>query len=85
MTAQRDAGLQFALVKDVLDPKEQKREVEEKIRAAEEWNNLLLECSTNGYVFLRAVQAVVKKYPTREGSFLSALRRTLFLNAHELS
>ena len=36
-------GLQFALVKEILDPKAQKRQVEEKIKAVEERNNLLLE------------------------------------------
>jgi hypothetical protein len=43
MTVQRDVGLQFALVKEILDPKAQKRQLEEKIRAVEEWNNLFLE------------------------------------------
>lgn len=43
MTVQRDVGLQFALVKEILDPKVQKRQLEEKIRAVEEWNNLFLE------------------------------------------
>ena len=33
MTAQRDAGLQFALIKEILDPKAQKRPREEKIKA----------------------------------------------------
>jgi hypothetical protein len=39
----RDVGLQFALMTEILDPKAQKRQVEEKIKAAEEWNNLFLE------------------------------------------
>jgi hypothetical protein len=43
MTLQRDVGHQFALVKEILDAKEQKRNLEEKIRAVEERNNLLLE------------------------------------------
>ena len=43
MTVQCDVGLQFALVKEILDPKAQKRQLEEKIRAVEEWNNLFLE------------------------------------------
>jgi len=40
---QRDVGLQFALVKEILDPKAQKQQVEEKIKAVEERNNLFLE------------------------------------------
>ena len=43
MTGERDVGLQFAVVKPVLDPITQRREVEEKISAVEEWNNLLVE------------------------------------------
>ena len=43
MTAQSDVGVQFALVKEILDPKAQKRQVEEKIKAVEDWNNLFLE------------------------------------------
>jgi hypothetical protein len=43
MAVKRDAGLQFALIKESLDPEAQKRQVEEKIRAVEERNNLLLE------------------------------------------
>lgn len=43
MTVQRDVGHQFALVKEILDAKEQKRHLEEKIRAVEKRNNLLLE------------------------------------------
>lgn len=43
MTAQRDVGLQFPLIKEILDPKEQKRQMEEKMKAVEERNNLLLE------------------------------------------
>ena len=43
MTVQRDVGLQFALMTEILDPKAQKRQVEEKIKAVEEWNNLFLE------------------------------------------
>jgi hypothetical protein len=43
MTVQREVGLQFALVKEILDPKAQKRQVEEKIRAVEERNSLLLQ------------------------------------------
>jgi hypothetical protein len=42
MTARREVGLQFALVKEILDPKAQKRHVEEKIRAVEERNSLFL-------------------------------------------
>ena len=43
MTAQRDMGLQFTLIKEILDPKAQKRQMEEKIKAVEERNNLHLE------------------------------------------
>mgnify|MGYP003576103580 CR=1 FL=1 len=43
MTAQRDVALQFPLIKEILDPKAQKRQMEEKIKAVEERNNLLLE------------------------------------------
>ena len=43
MTVQREVGLQFALVKEILDPKAQKQQVEEKIRAVEERNSLLLQ------------------------------------------
>jgi hypothetical protein len=43
MTAQPEVGLQFALVKEILDPKAQKRQVEEKIRAVEERNRVLLQ------------------------------------------
>ena len=43
MTAQRDVGLQFALVKEILEPEAQKRQMEDKIKAMEERNNLLLE------------------------------------------
>jgi hypothetical protein len=43
MAVQRGGGLQFTLVKTILDPTAQRRNVEEKIRAVEEWNNLLLE------------------------------------------
>ena len=43
MTARRDVGLQFALIKEILDPKAEKRQMEEKIKAAEERNNLRLE------------------------------------------
>jgi hypothetical protein len=43
MTVQRDVGLQFVLLKELLDPKAQKQQVEEKIKAVEERNNLLLE------------------------------------------
>ena len=50
MAVQRDVGLQFALMTEILDPKAQKRQVEEKIKAVEEWNNLFLrERGTNGY------------------------------------
>ena len=30
MTVQRDVGLQFTLIKEILDPKAQKRQMEEK-------------------------------------------------------
>ena len=43
MKLQRDTGFQFALVKEILDANAQKQQVEEKIRAAEEWQSLLLE------------------------------------------
>ena len=43
MRVQPDTGFQFALVKEVLDANAQKQQVEEKIRAAEEWQKLLLE------------------------------------------
>jgi hypothetical protein len=43
MTVQREVGLQFALVKEILDPKAEKQQVEEKIRAVEERNRLLLQ------------------------------------------
>jgi len=43
MTVQREVGLQFALVKEILDPKAQKQQVEEKIRAVEERNRVLLQ------------------------------------------
>ena len=43
MTVQRDLGLQFALMTEILDPKAQKRQMEEKIKAVEERNNLHLE------------------------------------------
>ena len=43
MTVQRDVGLQFALVKEILDPTAQKRQVEEKIRAVEQRNKRFLE------------------------------------------
>jgi hypothetical protein len=43
MTARREVGLQFALVKEILDPKAEKRQVEEKIRAVEERNRVLLQ------------------------------------------
>ena len=43
MTVQRDVGHQFAIVKEIIDAKEKKRHLEEKIRAVEERNNLLLE------------------------------------------
>lgn len=38
MTVQREV-----VVKAVLEPMAERRDVEEKIRAVEEWNNLLLE------------------------------------------
>jgi hypothetical protein len=43
MTGQHDVRLQFALAEPVLDSMTLRREVQEKIRAAEDWNNLLLE------------------------------------------
>ena len=43
MTVQRDVGLQFALVKEILEPEAQKRQMEDKIKAVEKRNNLLLE------------------------------------------
>ena len=43
MTVLGDVGHHFAFVKEILDEKEQKRHLEEKIRAVEERNNLLLE------------------------------------------
>ena len=39
----RDTGFQLALVKEMLDASAQRREIEEKIRAAEEKSKLLLE------------------------------------------
>ena len=43
MRVTRDSGFQFALVKEILDPNAQKRQIEEKIKAVEEWNKLLDE------------------------------------------
>jgi hypothetical protein len=43
MTVQRGVGIQFALIKETLDTIEQKRLTEEKVKAIEERNNLLLE------------------------------------------
>jgi DNA-binding transcriptional MerR regulator len=43
MPLSRDSGFQFAIVKEILDPNAQKRQIEEKIKAAEEWNKLLDE------------------------------------------
>jgi hypothetical protein len=43
MTVQRDVDVRFALTTEILDPKTQKRQIEEKIKAVEEWNNLFLE------------------------------------------
>ena len=42
MTVQRDVGVQFALVKEILDPTAQKRQVEEEIRAPEQRNKRFL-------------------------------------------
>jgi len=43
MRVTRDSGFQFALVKEILDPSAEKRQIEEKIKAVEEWNKLLEE------------------------------------------
>ena len=43
MPLSRDSGFQFALVKEILDPNAHKRQIEEKIKAVEEWNKLLDE------------------------------------------
>lgn len=43
MPVPRDSGFQFALVKEILDPNAEKRQIEEKIKAVEEWNKLLEE------------------------------------------
>jgi DNA-binding transcriptional MerR regulator len=43
MPLSRDSGFQFAIVKEILDPNAQKRQIEEKIKAVEEWNKLLDE------------------------------------------
>jgi hypothetical protein len=43
MTAKRDLGLQFALIKEILEPEAQKQQMEDKINAVEERENLLLE------------------------------------------
>ena len=64
MTAQRDVGLQFTLVKATIDPTSQRRKVEEKIRAVEEWNNLLLENAARmdmGPYMQSKAQAVLKE------------------------
>ena len=43
MPVPRDSGFQFALVKEILDPNAEKRQIEEKIKAVEEWNKLIEE------------------------------------------
>ena len=43
MKVQRNSGFQFALVKEILDANAQKQQVEEKIRAAEEWQKLVVD------------------------------------------
>jgi hypothetical protein len=43
MPLPRDSGFQFAIVKEILDPNAHKRQIEEKIKAVEEWNKLLDE------------------------------------------
>ena len=74
MTVQRDVGLQFALVKAILDPKAHKRQVEEKIRAVEEWNNLFLEKAARMDIhsyMQKKPQMPVKATPNRSVSQLS--------------
>jgi hypothetical protein len=43
MTVRRDVALQLALVKEMIDEKAQKLELEERIKAAERRSTLLLE------------------------------------------
>jgi hypothetical protein len=61
MTAQRDVRLSAV----------QRREVEEKIRAAEAWNNLLLENATRIDMFCYGQSKTVVKEMPNSGSQLS--------------
>lgn len=73
MTVQRDVGLQFALMTEILDPKAQKRQVEEKIKAVEEWNNLFLENAARmdiHYYMEKELQMAVKTTSNRSVSQL---------------
>ena len=66
MKLQRDTGFQFALVKEILDANAQKQQVEEKIRAAEEWQSLLLRRSSGvGQVPVRSGPYVGKMFSMR--------------------
>ena len=74
MAVQRDVGLQFALMTEILDPKAQKRQVEEKIKAVEEWNNLFLENAARMDIhryMQKELQMAVKTTSNRSVSQLS--------------
>jgi len=60
MKGQRYNGSQFALVKEIRDVNAQKQQVEEKLRAAEELSNLILENAARreivGYIIDKKAQ-----------------------------
>ena len=60
----------------------QRGQVEQKIRALEEWNNLFLENAKRVEMYSYGQsKKVLKKCPIRDRSFLYGLRTSWFLNA----
>ena len=66
MRVRNDTGIQYALVKGVLDPETLKRQVEQQITAAEDRNKVFLESAARRDIdaYVNATTYVIKAKPT---------------------
>ena len=66
MRVRNDTGIQYALVKGVLDPETLKRQVEQQITAAEDRNKVFLESAARRDIdaYVNATTYVIKVKPT---------------------